>query len=47
MTNDGDVALTDVTVLDSQGEAVVCPSGDNTIALLLPGASETLSLIHI
>ena len=41
VTNTGDVALIDVEVTDSQGETVVCPSGDHTIALFLPGDSVT------
>ncbi len=39
--NDGNTALANVTVGDDQGVTVVCASGTNSIALLLPGDTAT------
>ena len=37
VTNTGNTALSDVMVVDSEGESVDCGSGSNSIAVLLPG----------
>ncbi len=41
VTNDGASPLINLVVGDDQGEQVICPSGSNTIPLLVPGKSVT------